>query len=486
MGVVAAFQSEKSVSSVAAHGWHRAFRDLPRQHGFEPLAVEGRLPEGLRGTLYRNGPSLFSTFGRRYGHWFDGDGAISAVRFGGDGAAAGAVRIVESPGYLEEQRRRKPHYGNYGTPPPSLWRGLMAGLRGEIKNNANTSVMVWQGRLYAMVESSLPIELSVEELATLGERDLGGAVLRSFSAHPHYVPWRRAAYNFGVRYGKKTELDLFVLPDEGPARRLATVPLAGPTMIHDFIATDRHLVFFAPPLRLRILRMLLGLGAFCDNLRWRPEEGTEVLVVPIDAPTAVRRFTVPAFYQWHYATAFERGDEVVVDYIRYPDFSSNEWLYQVIEGRAATTISGQLHRATLDPARGTLRDEPLVATVACEFPRVARAGGANRFVYVAAHSGEEAAHGMFDQVARLDLERDRVDAVALGDGQYPSEPVFVRRPGGSDEDDGWLLTLVYDATRDRSGVAVLDARDLPGGAIATAWFDHHVPFTFHGNFSPAR
>ncbi|MDB4970154.1 MAG: hypothetical protein JWN44_5843, partial [Myxococcales bacterium] len=63
-------------SAVApAHSWHQAFRDLPREHGFERLSIEGQLPAELRGTLYRNGPSLFSTFGRRYGHWFDGDGA---------------------------------------------------------------------------------------------------------------------------------------------------------------------------------------------------------------------------------------------------------------------------------------------------------------------------------------------------------------------------------------------------------------------------
>jgi carotenoid cleavage dioxygenase-like enzyme len=486
MGLVAAVQREESVPPVAAHAWHRAFRDLPRQHGFEPLAVEGQLPEGLRGTLYRNGPSLFSTFGRRYGHWFDGDGAVSAVGFDGGGGARGAVRLVDGPGLVEERRRGRAHYGNYGTRAPSAWRGLVSGLRGEVKNTANTSVMIWQGRLYAMLEAAKPIELSLEDLATLGERDLDGAVVRSFSAHPHYVPARRCAYNFGVRYGRRTELDLFALPDEGPARRLATLTLAGATMIHDFIATEKHLVFFAPPVRLRVFRMLFGLGSYSENLRWRPEEGTEVLVVPIDAPTAAKRFTVPAFYQWHYATAFERGEELVVDYVRYPDFASNEWLRQVIDGRAASVIGGQLHRATIDPARGTLRDAPLVATTACEFPRVARAGGANRYVYVAAHSDAEAAHGMFDRVARLDVERGTVDAVSLGAGQYPSEPVFVRRPGGRDDDDGWLLTLVYDAAGDRSGVAVLDARELSRGAIAYAWFDHHVPFTFHGNFAPAR
>ncbi|HEX9103851.1 MAG TPA: carotenoid oxygenase family protein, partial [Polyangia bacterium] len=287
---------EAPVTGAGAHAWHRAFRDLPRQHGFVPLRIEGRLPEGLRGTLYRTGPALFSTFGRRYGHWFDGDGAVSAVRFDGGGGATGAVKLVESAGLAEERRRGRPLYPGYGTRAPSLWRGLVAGLRGELKNSGNTSVMIWQGRLYAMLEACRPTELSIEDLSTLGERDLDGAVVQSFSAHPHYVPARRAAYNFGVRYGRRTELDLFELPDAGAARRLGTVTLPGATMIHDFIATERHLVFFVPPLRLRIFRQLVGLGTFGDNLRWRPDEGTEVLVVPIDAPSAVRRFTVPAFY----------------------------------------------------------------------------------------------------------------------------------------------------------------------------------------------
>ncbi len=111
-----------------------------------------------------------------------------------------------------------------------------------------------------------PTALDPATLETFGETDLDGIVVETFSAHPHHVPTRRAAYNFGVRYGRRTELDLYELPDDGPARRLATVRLPQSTMIHDFIATPDHLVFFEPPLRLKAMRMLLRLGAFCDNL----------------------------------------------------------------------------------------------------------------------------------------------------------------------------------------------------------------------------
>ena len=77
--------------------WAAAFSNVRREHGFEPLRVEGSLPPELRGTLYRNGPGLLTRLGQRYAHWFDGDGAISAVRFE-DGAAHGAVRVLETAG----------------------------------------------------------------------------------------------------------------------------------------------------------------------------------------------------------------------------------------------------------------------------------------------------------------------------------------------------------------------------------------------------
>ena len=58
-------------------------QSLVREHGFEPLRVTGRLPEGLVGTLVRNGPGLYERFGRRYDHPFEGDGALAAIRLDG-------------------------------------------------------------------------------------------------------------------------------------------------------------------------------------------------------------------------------------------------------------------------------------------------------------------------------------------------------------------------------------------------------------------
>lgn len=463
-----------------APGWRRAFRDLAREHGFEPLRLEGVLPAGLRGTLYRNGPALFSNQGEGYGHWFDGDGAVTAVRFDERGAA-GAIRLVQSAGLRAERAARRPLTNNYGTRAPGL-RGLFAAP----KNTANTSVLLWQGRLLALQEGNLPTELSPGELRTLGETDLDGAVAATFSAHPHYVPERRATYNFGVRYGRVTRLDLYELPEAGPARRLATLPLGGSTMIHDFLATARHLVFFAPPLRLRLLPLLLGQASYSDALAWRPELGTEVIVVPLDAPARPRRYTVDPFFQWHFANAYDDHDDIVVDLVRYPDFETHRWLKALLSGPPGFAARGCYGRAVLTPSAGRLRFEARFGG-SCEFPRVApgATGHANRFVYLVAHrSPESSREGLPTDLLKLDLRRNHATRMSPGAGQYPSEPVFVPRPDAVDEDDGWLLTLVYDAGTDASHVAVLDARDLARPVLARACFPHPIPHTFHGAWQP--
>lgn len=456
----------------------RAFQNVEREHGFTPLRVDGRLPADLRGTLYRNGPGVFTLFGRRYQHWFDGDGVITAVRFDGRGAA-GAIRFLDTPGRAEEQRRGRMLHGSFGTP---TRRPIGDFLLNRRKNPANTSVMEYRGRLFALCEAGRPLEFSAEDLATIGEEDLGGALLQTFSAHPHAASGRRALYNFGVRYGRDTLLDVYELPLAGAARRLTTVKLAGATLIHDCAVTERHLVFFAAPLRMRKLAVLLGLTSYSEGLDWRPEEGTEVIVVPLDAPERAARFTVEPFFNYHFANAFEQNGSVVVDYVAYPDFAIDLWVRDLLRGEERRELKASLRRAVIEPERRAMRVE-VRAEPAGEFP-VVRPDAIARpceAVVMAGHSSRAASRGMVDVLMRVDMGTGKAEAIDFGRGCYPSEGLYAITESGE-----YLLTLVYDAAAHTSHVAVIDARRFGEGPIARAHFDHHVPFTFHGIWSPAR
>jgi beta,beta-carotene 9',10'-dioxygenase len=59
--------------------------------------------------------------------------------------------------------------------------------------------------------------------------------------------------------------------------------------------------------------------------------------------------------------------------------------------------------------------------------------------------------------------------------------VFVAAPDARAENEGVLLSVVFDAGRGTSFVLVLDAQTL--GEVARAELPHHAPFGFHGQFA---
>ncbi len=61
-------------------------------------------------------------------HWFDGRGAVSAVRFDGQGGAQGAVRLTHTPTVDADLAATTPRFGGFRQ--PSSWGRSLAGLFG--------------------------------------------------------------------------------------------------------------------------------------------------------------------------------------------------------------------------------------------------------------------------------------------------------------------------------------------------------------------
>lgn len=446
-------------------------KSIAREHGFLPMRVEGRIPSTLEGTLVRTGPGLYDRFGGRVGHSFEADGALSGVRIRG-GSAEGAVRLCRSAGMLAEERAGKPLFGPRANP----LRRITNSLQRRTKNTGNTAVLAWQDRLFALVESSKPLEISPDDLSTRGETDLDGAITAAFSAHPHRVVPRRATYNFGLAYGRETSLVLYELPWEGRARTLFSLPLRTAVMLHDFAVGPRYAVFFVSPVEINIPRAVLGMASMGSILRWTPKHGTEVIVVPLDAPERVSRWTLPAFFQWHFAGVQERGHELAVHYVHYPDFST----FDQLAGRGVTQ-RGLLHEAVIDPIARTLKSAP-VWDGASEFPVLDPRfeGCGYREVFLVSASNGDAA------LARLDLKTAKARLATLASHELASEVVFVPREPGAPEGDGFGLSLIYDERTDTSHLAIFDTARWEDGPVARCHFETHVPMTFHGTWVPLK
>jgi carotenoid cleavage dioxygenase-like enzyme len=451
--------------------------------------TRGALPRGLRGTLYRNGPARLARGGRRAGHWFDGDGAVLRVQFAG-GAAEATYRYVQSDGFRREAEHDRLLYGNYGmTAPGPIWNHW----RRPLKNAANTSVIALTDRLLALWEGGGAHALDLSTLATLGETDLagpGGSLGRGqpFSAHPKQDPQTGDIYNFGVAIpGPRARLMLYRCGRDGRLLAKRHVDLDSVPLIHDWVMAGRYLLFLVPPVRIAVLPVLLGLKSYSEAMAWRPELGTQVLVLDRDTLDLVARGETEPFYQWHFGNgACEEGGRVVLDIARYPDFSTNEHLREVASGRTTTPAVSTLWRMTLDPGTARVHEHVEMSPRSVEFPMVppAEVGRAWRRTYMAAHrAGTDTTAERYDGLACFDYLNDRLEEADLGDGRYPSEPLVV-----SDADDParlWLISVVYDGNADAGEVWIYDAAALGAGPRCVLALPDVVPLSFHGCWRPA-
>ena len=144
------------------------------------LPVEGAIPEALRGLYLRNGPNPHTGTS---GHWFSGDGMIHGVRLEEGRAAWYRNRYVQTRALLEED-------------------AVLIGEDGTADRTiavANTNVIGHAQRIYALVESSFPTELT-PELETLGTRDFDGRLSTAMTAHPKACPDTGELHFFGYGF----------------------------------------------------------------------------------------------------------------------------------------------------------------------------------------------------------------------------------------------------------------------------------------------
>ena len=70
----------------------------------------------------------------------------------------------------------------------------------------------------------------------------------------------------------------------------------------------------------------------------------------------------------------------------------------------------------------------------------------------------------------------RRDVWDAGPDQFAQEPIFCPRPNAQTEDEGWVLTMVYDAASDHTHLVVLDAQDLRSGPVARIKLPQRIPY----------
>ncbi|WP_340645456.1 carotenoid oxygenase family protein [Phenylobacterium sp.] len=452
-----------------------AFEPLRMECDCPDLMIEGEIPPELSGTLYRIGPNpQFAPLGTY--NPLQGDGMIHGFTIGG-GRVAYRNRWVRTRQWsLERQAGR----ALFSTSDPRAHDASVAGM--ESQGAANTHIVAHAGRLLALEEGHLPIEINPLTLETLGPFDFGARLPGAMTAHPKVCPETGEMFaftNFPFQRFDAT-LALQVIDAAGAVVRPASLVGPYPAFVHDFAITRRHVVFVVCPLTLSLERLRAG----GPPLAWEPDRSAFLGLMPrTGAAEDVLWFPAPACMAWHLMNAHEDGGLIHVDLCQQaaPAFPS-------ADGTSApeADLRQFLTRWTLDPGSAQPVSARRLSDLVCEYPRIdeRRTGLSYRYGYVAALGGPGTGDMLHRAIGRYDHASGEMRLWRAPDRQAVSEPVFVARSAAAPEGDGYLLVAVFDEARNASHLAVLDAQRIEAGPVAQAHLDHRVPAGFHGSFVP--
>ncbi len=439
------------------------------------LEVQGQLPGWLQGTLLRNGPGRWDLGEQSFRHWFDGLALVHRFRLQ-NSQISYSRRFLRSLDYRRSDQDGRIPFPTFASDPCwSLFRRLKALFVPDVTQNPNVNLVTLGEKELALTELPMPIEFDPQTLETVGvfhyQDQLGEGMT---TAHPHLV--EGSLVNYVLRFGRHTDFTFYALdPGQHRRRSLVTLPKHEVSYVHSFGMAPNTIVLANFPFCVSPLELLFRRRPFIENYRWKPERGT-LFEVADWKRGHTDCYWGPSVFAFHHVNSFREKGEVVVDMVGYPDSQVVSDFYLSKLRQEAPVRPGRFHRYRLADGRAYLEWEsqeflelPTIDYQRCQ-------GRDYRFVF---GIGMSRSPGFYDQIVRLDL-KERSSRIWKESDCFPGEPVFVPRPGATEEGDGVLLAVVLDGERGLSYLVVLAADSLE--EVARAEVPDAIPFGFHGHF----
>ncbi len=434
--------------------------------------IAGKIPLDLSGAYMRNGPNpLFKPLS--YTYPMDGDGMIHAVYLD-NGRARYRNRFVRTSALTVERRAGRALYGGLLGPVPVDPALVHPGENpGPYRNGAFIHVIRHGNHLLALDEAQKCYELTLE-LDTIGPWQAGTAEPIRLGAHNRRHPQSGAL--FALAYSVVDPVVRFHQIDRsGNLVTTFPVKLEAPTMIHDFVLTERHIVVLAGPAVFDVQAARAGQPL----LQWRPDLGMRIGVIALDG-SSVTWLEASAFFVFHFANGFERGNEIIIDYVRHARFALGP------SPSGGPREPATLHRLSIDAINRKLSDAK-ISDFAVEFPRVNDRHEATptRFVYVPTLTSSlklpNVPSDIFNTVLKVDTATGRIGRHDFGN-RIAGEAVFIPRTGGTAEDDGYLAIFAFDPVNRTSDFVLLDAARIEAVPVAVVRLPQRVPQGLHGSW----
>ncbi len=458
-----------------------SFDNVPETFGPTRVSFNKPLPEGLQGTLFRNGPARMHRGDTSYRHWFDGDGMVHSFSLHNNTISHHA-KMVRTDRLVAEEKAGRFQWSGFGT---GFNHSLPVAKPDDV-NVANTSVLPLGDEVLALWEAGSPWRLDAATLDTLGRKTFSPETDGlPFSAHPRIDPTGNI-WNFGYLAGSG-KLVLYDISASGKLNRTSVIDAPNADMVHDFAITARHLVFVLQPLHYR--ENAASNIPFVDRLQWVDTDPVHVLVIDKQTLQIAHRFELPAFFAFHMGNAWQDGNTIRIEAATTPSFAPLMW--QIVIATTAQQASGpplpsETAEIVLDLQHNRARLDKL-PTSGIDFPRfdLRYTGLPTQHLFMMGRSSAlpDSVFG-FNTVTAMSRNSDSESTYDYGNKTIAEEHVFV---ASSDrQGSGWLVGTSYDWQRQRSSLSVFNAEHIEDGPLATAELPYGLPLGLHGQFVRAQ
>jgi carotenoid cleavage dioxygenase-like enzyme len=483
------------------------------------VAVKGKIPDWVNGTLFRNGPGRFRFGNNVYRHTFDGMATVNKFQIK-NGSVLFSNRLLNTQTYKKAcETNQLPQM--FGTPDLcstifDRFKAIYKPDKVEGNDNVNVNVVPFgNNQLYALTEERMIVRLDPNDLSVLNSKKLGDYVATSTAiAHPH-VDADGSWINIGLKFGRKSTYNVIKFDANKDCTNLcengevlAEIPVShknGISYVHSFGLTKNYVVFLEQPIIMdykKVLMKTISNERYAGLFTTLKDSQTRIHLVNRNTGERIsQEYHTDPLFVFHHINAFETEDNQIMADIasynsndfRFENFDYDENLPDHVE-RFLTRSKSFARRITIPLGQKNseksiyceIKDLNNKTTFELGTINYARNNTTN-YTYAYGMGVSNLTKSNVN-IVKLNVNQpnDHLEAIIQSENEFqvPSEPVFVMNPNGTDEDEGVLLSLVLGDKFDF--LIVLDAKTLKEVARAELPEEVKATFTFHGFFADKK
>lgn len=456
------------------------FNSVTKSTPLQELQHTGSLPSWLTGTFLATVPAQFELGDTKAAYAFSGLAMLHGFYFNG-------TSIKFHNAFLDSiYYRRCKKKGKFDSTMTTQKKSFFSRLANSFStpepyDNGNIAIRYINGNPIALTETTLGVVINPATLQTRSSFDLNEKLEGHLTtAQFAYDPATKAWYNYMTHFAQQSTYHIYKITADNKTELISSIPSKMPSYMRSFAMSNDYIVLIEIPFVVNPVDLLFNAGPFLDAVQWKPELGTRFQVINkhTGQQYAPLKSTQP-FFIISTINTVQNNNMLVIDAITY----ENADLITCISMEALRSDDphefeqGYITRFTLDLATNQVSHQRL-CDAALEFPTINEQYAMKSYSFVYGLTAEWP-NQFPGQLVKIHVA-DGTSKVWQQQHCFASQPVFVANPKGTAEDDGVILSVVFDSIQNQSFLLILDAHNFT--ELVRAPLPGTIPLGLSGTF----